>query len=258
MTIRTLLRLLRTRDRTALLFAVLVALNSVVVLIGWSVSWSVFVHPSVSFIPMAPSTAAAFLGLSVALIARIVTPPRISLRNAGIVMAWIVATLALVNIIAPSVLDQLMGGATGQFGRVPLGVMSPVTAAALIPLALALAATGPRPAYVGPLATLAAIVGGTVALGYAYGAPLLYGSATIPIALPTGLSLLLLGVSTVLAAGPRVWPFKALSGESPRARMLRAFLPLAVGLVLLIGLLDARLGTRYEGNRVLIAAWFAS
>ena len=257
MTSRILLRRHRTRDRAALLFAVLVAVNSIVVLIGWTASWSVFVHPAASFIPMAPSTAAAFLWLSIALIARIVTPPRISLRNAGIVMAWIVATLALVNIIAPSVIDQVMGGATGQFGRVPLGVMSPVTAAALIPLALAIAATGPRPAYTGPLATVSAIVGGTVALGYAYGAPLLYGSTTIPVALPTGLSLLFLGVSTVLAAGPRVWPLNALSGESPRARMLRAFLPLAVGLVLLIGLLDARLGARYEGNRVLIAAWFA-
>jgi len=247
----------RFRQGAALALAALVAANSVVVLIGWAVSWSVFVQPPAWFIPMAPSTAAALLLLSLALMVRAVTPSSAMLRNAGTVSAWIVAALALVNVIAPAVLDQLMGGATGQFGRVPLGVMSPVTAAALIPLALAIAATGPRRAYAGPLATVSAIVGGTVALGYAYGAPLLYGSGTIPVSLPTGLSLLFLGVSAILAAGPRVWPFKALAGESPRARMLRAFLPLAVGLVLLIGLLDARLGAHYEADRVLVAAWFA-
>ena len=33
------------------------------------------------------------------------------------------------------------------------------------------------------------VVGATVALGYAFGTPLLYGGSTIPVALPTGLSL---------------------------------------------------------------------
>ncbi|HWC74081.1 MAG TPA: ATP-binding protein, partial [Gemmatimonadales bacterium] len=111
--------------------------------------------------------------------------------------------------------------------------------------------------YAGPLATVAAIIGGTVALGYAYGAPLLYGSSTIPVSLPTALSLLLLGVGTVIAAGPRVWPLEPLTGDSPRSRMLRAFLPATTGLVLLIGFLDARLSTANSGDRVLLAAWLA-
>jgi PAS domain S-box-containing protein len=151
----------------------------------------------------------------------------------------------------------MLGGAAGQFGRVRLGVMSPVTAAALVPLALAIAATRPRPHYAGPLATLAAIVGATVALGYAYGTPLLYGGGTIPVALPTGLSFLILGAATVLAAGPAVWPLQPLLGATPRARMLRAFLPATAGLVVLIGLLDARLAPLFGGDRVLIASWFA-
>ena len=247
----------RLRTRAAVLAAVVVAAHAGVVLIGWAAGWSLFLVPSPSFIPMAPTTALAFLALSLALIARLVAPASSPLRNAGTVLSWIVATLALVNLALPSLLDQLLGGSTGQFGRVRLGVMSPVTAAAIIPLALAIAATGSRSHYVGALATIAAIVGATVALGYAYGTPLLYGGGTIPVALPTGLSLLVLGIATVLAAGPDVWPLDRLVGDEPRARMLRAFLPATAGLVVLIGLLDARLGELFGGDRVLIAAWFA-
>ena len=247
----------RLRLRAAVLAALVVAAHSGVVLIGWAAGWSLFLVPSPSFIPMAPTTALAFLALSLALIARLVAPAGSPLRNTGSVLSWVVATVALVNIALPSVLDQILGGGTGQFGRVRLGVMSPVTAAAIIPLALAIAATGARSHYVGALATIAAIVGATVALGYAYGTPLLYGGGTIPVALPTGLSLLVLGVGTVLAAGPDVWPLDRLVGDEPRARMLRAFLPATAGLVVLIGLLDARLGGLFGGDRVLIAAWFA-
>src|SRR2546425_831211 len=247
----------RLRTRAAVLAAVVVAAHAGVVLIGWAAGWSLFLVPSPSFIPMAPTTALAFLALSLALIARLVVPAGSPLRNAGTVLSWVVATLALVNLALPSLLDQLLGGSTGQFGRVRLGVMSPVTAAAIIPLALAIAATGSRSHYVGALATIAAIVGATVALGYAYGTPLLYGGGTIPVALPTGLSLLVLGIATVLAAGPDVWPLDRLVGDEPRARMLRAFLPATAGLVVLVGLLDARLGEVFGGDRVLIAAWFA-
>jgi PAS domain S-box-containing protein len=247
----------RLRTRAAVLAALVVAAHAGVVLIGWAAGWSLFLVPSPSFIPMAPTTALAFLALSLALVARLVTAANSPLRNAGTVVAWVVATLALVNLAAPSLLDQLLGGDSGQFGRVRLGVMSPVTAAAIIPLALAVAATGSRSHYIGALATIAAIVGATVALGYAYGTPLLYGGGTIPVALPTGLSLLILGVATVVAAGPEVWPMDRLVGDEPRARMLRAFLPATAGLIVLIGLLDARLGGLFGGDRVLIAAWFA-
>ncbi len=246
----------RLRTQAAAIAAALVTIHSVVVLFGWAAGWSLFLTPSPRFIPMAPTTALAFLALSVALTARVVAGPGSALRSAGTVVSWVVGTIAIVNLVLPAALDQILGGATGQFGRVRLGVMSPVTAAALVPLALAIAATGPRPQYAGALATVAAIVGATVALGYAYGTPLLYGGGTIPVALPTGLSLLVLGVATVLAAGPEVWPLERLVGDQPRARMLRAFLPATAGLVVLIGLLDSRLGWLFGGDRVLIAAWF--
>src|SRR5712692_319228 len=110
----------RLRIRAAVLAALVVAAYSGVALVGWAAGWSLFVAPSPSFIPMAPTTALAFLALSLALVARLVTPAGSTLRNAGTVLSWTVATLALVNIAVPSVLDQILGGATGQFGRVRL------------------------------------------------------------------------------------------------------------------------------------------
>src|SRR2546426_2284103 len=121
----------RLRTRAAVLAAVVVAAHTGVVLIGWAAGRSLFLVPSRSFIPMAPTTALAFLALSLALIARLVVPASSPLRNAGTVLSWVVATLALVNLALPSLLDQMLGGSTGQFGRVRLGVMSPVTAAAI-------------------------------------------------------------------------------------------------------------------------------
>src|SRR5260370_2131021 len=188
----------RLRPRAAVTAAGLVTLESVVVLVGWAAGWWLVLTPSPGFIPMAPTTALAFLAVSLVLLSRMLAPSHSTLRTLGVVLSWTVATMALVNVVLPAMLDQSLGGGTGQFGRVALGVMSPVTAAALVPLALAIAATGPRPHYAGALATISAIIGATVALGYGYGTPLLYGGGTIPVALPTGLSLLVPPVAPVL------------------------------------------------------------
>src|SRR6266481_4404770 len=125
----------RPRTRAAVTAAGLVTLHSVVVLVGWAAGWSLFLTPSPSFIPMAPTTALAFFALSLALVLRLLAPTGSVLWSAGTVLSWVVATLALINLALPSVLDQMLGGGTGLFGSVRLGVMSPVTAAAIIPLA---------------------------------------------------------------------------------------------------------------------------
>ncbi|HEV8304417.1 MAG TPA: ATP-binding protein [Gemmatimonadales bacterium] len=235
-------------NRVPPLAAGVVLAHGAIVLVGWWLGWPLFVTPPASFIPMAPSTALAFALLAAALLAG---------STWRRVVPWGVAAVALANLFLPSQLDQVLGGGAGQFGRVRLGVMSPVTAAALLPLAMAIGLLEVRRQLAGVLATIAAAVGATVALGYAFGTPLLYGSGTIPVALPTGLSLLLLGGAVVLVAGPGVWPWAPLTGPSPRARMLRAFLPATAALILLLAILDARFGEGLGADRVLVAAWLA-
>ena len=248
-------RLTSLYDRVAAAAAAAVALHGLTVLFGWWAGWSVFVSPPASFIPMAPSTALAFLLLGAALFVRVVWAGRAQVLGATALVAWTVAAAALLNVVVPAGLDRFLGGGTGQFGAVRLGVMSPVTAAALLPLAIAVALVGPRNRIASACALLPAAIGVTVAMGYAYGSPLLYGSGTIPVALPTGISLLLLGSAAIVAAGPEVWPVQLFVGESPRARMLRAFLPATVGITMVMGLLDARFGALLGAGRVLLSAW---
>jgi PAS domain S-box-containing protein len=205
---------------------------------------------------MAPSTALAFLLLGLALLTRRVWAAR-GLRVAAAAGAWAVAGLAIVNLAFPARLDVMLGGGAGSFGPVRLGVMSPLSAGGLLLLAMAIGLLAWRALDASICATVAALMGAVIALGYAYGTPLLYGSATIPVALPTGLSLLLLGSAIVVAAGTSVWPLQPILGPSPRARMLRAFLPATAGLIALVGLLDARFGNSLGANRVLITGWFA-
>jgi len=78
---------LHVRDRAAVLAAAIVALHGIVVLIGWTAGWSPFVTPSARFIPMAPTTALAFLFISFALVARIIGTRGTVLRHAGTVTA---------------------------------------------------------------------------------------------------------------------------------------------------------------------------
>ena len=73
----------------------------------------------------------------------------------------------------------------------------------------------------------------TFVLSYAYGSPLMYGTQYIPIALPSALSALFIGVTLVASAGPDAVPVKWMIGTTTSARLLRVFLPLVIGIVLI-------------------------
>jgi signal transduction histidine kinase/CheY-like chemotaxis protein len=82
-------------------------------------------------------------------------------------------------------------------------------------------------------ATAVAAVGLLFTLGYLYGAPLFHDAPAIPVALSTALGFVLLGAGLVAAAGAEVFPLAPFSGLSIHARLRRAFLPFAAGLVCL-------------------------
>ena len=242
-----------------------IATHAAVVLLGWWQQWRLFTQPPAGFIPMAPTTAVAFLLLATALVIQSsVDLPRwrwVARGAAG--LALLLAAFALTARLADWTLDPdaAVRVTTATLGGVPLGVMSPVTAAGVLLLALALLLQSvERPALraaTAPIAVAPTLAGTVVALGYAYGTPLLYGSTTIPVALPTGLSLLLVGVAVIAMAGPQAWPLRHLQGETARARLLRAFLPATILIVVVTGLIETRLGTIVGSDRVLFSAWLA-
>src|SRR5260221_4687253 len=137
----------RVRTRAAVAAAGLVTLHSVVVLAGWAAGWSLFLTPSPRFIPMAPTTALAFLALSLALLSRMLAPRYRAARGGGVALSWTVATMALVNIVLPAMLDQSLGGGTGQFCPFSVGLLSPGTAPGPRPLAAPTPPTGAKAPY---------------------------------------------------------------------------------------------------------------
>ncbi len=72
----------------------------------------------------------------------------------------------------------------------------------------------------------------TFALSYVYPVPLLYHTQIIPIAFTSAIAAILMGAGLISAAGPRALPLTYITGPSTRARLLRAFLPLTVIIIL--------------------------
>jgi PAS domain S-box-containing protein len=88
------------------------------------------------------------------------------------------------------------------------------------------------------LALAASVINAVVLVGYCYGAPLLYGGTTIPVAMPTALAFLLVGTGQIKLVLPGVPALRVWSGDSMRGVLLRAFLPAMLLLILLAGWLD--------------------
>lgn len=234
-------------------------------LAGWGAGWSLLISPPPGFIPQAPNTALAFLLLGSALawsaIARVPAALR-TLRVASMAVAVLAAaTLADAGLGSPWGVDQWVIPVSGRLGRFPLGAMSPVTAGGLLAVACAtgvLAGASLTPRRATSAATfglLAAALGAIVVLGYLYGAPLLYGTGTIPVALATGFAFLFLGAGTTAAAGQAAWPVSTFLGPAPRARLLRAFLPPIALMIVAVQLVEARLLASNPGQRALVSAY---
>ena len=229
---------------------------------GWLTGRMVLASVGVAFIPMAPLTALAYLAVAAALV---------RLRyGAGHDIPALTVGILVCGVGGARLADFLLGGGfpdvekalirnAGSFGSVPLGRISPVTAAALALTGTAVMLLARAPAQgrrdvAGWLGTAVTITGATVLLGYAYGTPLLYGGAVIPVALPTGIGLVLCGIAIIAVAGPAATPLRAFAESGARARLLRAFLPATTVAVLVASALGHMLVADLQANPAFAAA----
>ncbi len=200
-------------------------------------------------IPMAPSTALALLLLSGGLFSHARwSAPRLS-RHFALASAALPASLGLLVLAQfvagfDSGVEPALAPTNELLGNIPLGRMSPLTAASFLleSGALMLLLRAARWRLAASMAALLALAAATmnlvVVVGYLYGAPLLYGGATIPVALPTALAFLLLGAGQIKLALPEVPALRAWRGDSMRGVLLRAFLPAMLLFILLEGWMD--------------------
>jgi signal transduction histidine kinase/CheY-like chemotaxis protein len=79
----------------------------------------------------------------------------------------------------------------------------------------------------------------------------------IPVAIPTAVSFIALGLAMILAEGPSHFLFGHLAGSSTRAWLLRAFLPRAAALVIVSTLLDGLLSfiLPFDASVTLLTLW---
>jgi PAS domain S-box-containing protein len=154
--------------------------------------------------------------------------------------------------------------------EIPVGRMSPLTASCFILSAAALlcgrgsSRRGTALRSIGGwIASGVLVVSCFVAASYLLGAPLLYGSATIPMALLTSLAFLLLSLSLLLGAGSEAWPVQMFfrrpvaglwsTGQSVAWPLLVLFMMPAAGIVVggILYLNQRQLRTRQLAHRQL-------
>ncbi|MCH7910494.1 MAG: PAS domain S-box protein, partial [Candidatus Hydrogenedentes bacterium] len=222
------------------------------------------------YIPMAPSTVISFIVLGGILLAMTLR----SLSGASLVLSGALA--ALVSVFGAlevagyfigrdlSLEDAVIPSA-GYLGDIPIGRMSPSTAAAfffagLSTIALVLRNTARSRRthlehWAGCLGSLVLGISIIFCLAYLYGNPLMYGQgATVPMALTTTFGFLMLGTAAVSASGRDAIPVRLFAGPSTRSHLLRVFLPLTTLSTLVGGFVVLRAGMFSGLNPTLVSA----
>ena len=199
------------------------------------------------YVPVAPSTALLFLGLSLAAYLRQRHPlssPVNRFCKGMVLVALAVSLLALAQSAFgfQFAIEQWFARTAEPAGKFVLGVMSPLTAAVFLLAAVALLLQIEPCARNRPCRQTAAVLdlavllfGLVVLLGYALQVPVLYGGGLVPMATVTAFAFLLLGFGMMLEAGLDLWPLMLFVPNTARATSRRA----SVGGLLAIFLLSA-------------------
>jgi len=236
--------------RMTLICIAVTACISGAAIIGWVLNWLLLARISPAYIPMAPSTALSFVILSFALFVyarKPDSPQAMTFAKVGAFLVLLVCFFILIDFFTGAGLDieNLLYFQPEKLDAVPIGRMSPITAANFLLSACALLLLLASPpgrhrakSISACLASIVVSVGLVVVLGYLFGTPLLYGGTIIPVALTTAIAFVFMGFGITAAAGQDYWPTRAFTGSSVRARLLRAFLPVTIALILIQGWLD--------------------
>lgn len=234
--------------------ALLILLFGGMGVLGWISGFGILSKLRSDYIPMAPSSALVFSFLGLGLCWYVARPTS---RGAKLFLQFSAVIAVVTGLIVLSQfffqlqidLEQMLSSNNESFGKVKLARMSPLTALnflfdgiALILLMAKGAESRIAASISGILAACAASITMTVSLGYVYGTPILYGAAVIPMALTTALGFLSLDSAIIMIAGPKHLPLRPFMGESTKARLLRAFLPVSSVAVFVNGLLYHLLG----------------
>ena len=245
-----------TEDRpiyVALVINIIIILVSCLSLVGEATGSTIFASWLRYAVPMAPITALLFICSGLALLATAIRPGsrprRILLGLVGLTTCATALQVLSSSRIFYAV-HRLRMGTThpDQFPAALVGEMSPLTAfgfllAGFCLLLCAFARWGRAASLVLDVCAVGDIVLGVAALaGYLHGTPILYDAGLVPIALPTAVLFILLGLAFVTHPQARSPLLGMFSGPSTRSRLIRAFVPGLAIVMLIVSSFDADLG----------------
>jgi len=185
---------------------------------------------------------------------------RISLRVVQAFLVLIVVIEAIEFVFSVRGSHSFIEALFVRAGTVVLGPtsspVSPVAAGLIVLAAIALVfvlryqglpAQSIRTADAISIAGLAiSVISFTFVMSYFYGNPLLYGTQFIPIAFLSALASLFAGAALVAAAGPGAVPVRYIIGNSTNAGLLRVFVPLVAGIILIENIVFVGLSSWFD------------
>ncbi|MEK6580943.1 MAG: HD-GYP domain-containing protein [Nitrospirota bacterium] len=190
------------------LCGLITAALGIAAIVGWLTGWRILTGIRPDYVPMAPNTALSFIVLGISLYA-LITERKPALKLSGI-SAALILVLSLIRFIELSVninlnIDQWIFRVPGdKLGLIPVGKMALPTALNFLFASVAILLNSSLKKHLfcdvltRVLAGLTTIIGLVFCLGYIYGAPLLYGGTTIPMALNTAIAFFTLGLGLVI------------------------------------------------------------
>jgi signal transduction histidine kinase/CheY-like chemotaxis protein len=226
---------------------------TVLALIGWVTDHLALAGGIGNFVPMAPATAMTFLLFGGVIYVHLCYP------ESPLARRWVLAAGVLIALWGVALAAQSIGyslgvqayliGDRGRVGDVPVGYTTPLSGFNFLfaGLTLFLARAGFRRFRTLGQALPLLVIAMNIWVLWAYlklpgeqviapgetlkSVSVLFQLFKIPVALPTAVCFVAFGIALILAEGPQHFLFRPLVGRSTRARLLRAFLPWAVALV---------------------------
>jgi len=190
----------------------LVVAISATALVGWFTGSVILRGLHSSYIPMAPNTSVIFILMGVFLAAFRVSPVRfLNVMRLAALLSIVIVSARLTEYLTDiefSVDHWLFSFSSERLGLAPVGKMAFFTAGTFLFFALGLLLLTSRHwrwanDLAKGLAVVVTFIGMTFSLGYLYGAPLLYGGRSIPMALNSAICFLILGVGLLIRGSIR-------------------------------------------------------
>jgi signal transduction histidine kinase len=182
----------------------IVAMIGVIAIVGWVIGSPLLTGIEPYYVPMAPNTAIAFIILGISLYAFVTVEKwGITVSRTGAFLVFVLSVIHFSQLsmhIKLHVNQWFLKTPSTRLGLIPEGKMGLPTAISFLfsSIAILIPSSSGRHGIIGGARRL--LIGATVfaglafSLGYIYGAPLLYGGITIPMAINTAAAFCVLGI----------------------------------------------------------------